>query len=160
VWACVTMSLILSRLPKSRVRQALEVAESSVPAPWTASGGRSWYDLGMRSLAALALAAVAAVAVIAIAGAAAPTKIVGNPKNGKKLFVAHDCGSCHIMAAANQFDGSGAGPDLDTTKKTYPQIVANITNGGKGMTGYKHALTTSQIDDLAAFIYTTAHTKP
>ena len=113
----------------------------------------------MRSLAAPLLAVVLSAAGIAVAGAATPTKIAVNPKNGKKLFVVHDCGSCHIMAAANQFDSSGAGPDLDTTKKTYAQIVANITNGGKGMTGYKHVLTTNQIDDLAAFVYTAAHPK-
>jgi mono/diheme cytochrome c family protein len=105
----------------------------------------------------MAAALLLALAGVSLASAATPTKVVGNPKNGKKLFIAHDCGSCHIMAAANQFNGSGAGPDLDTTKKTYAQIVANITNGGRGMTGYKHSLTTSQIADLAAFVYTTAH---
>ncbi len=36
-------------------------------------------------------------------------------------------------------------------------IVANITKGGKGMTGYGKTLTASQIADLATFVYKSAH---
>ena len=84
--------------------------------------------------------------------------IAGNAKTGKKLFIAQQCGSCHLMGAANQMDGSGEGPDLDHVTKTYPQIVTQITKGGHGMTGYAKVLTPAQIQDLAAFIYTTSHT--
>jgi mono/diheme cytochrome c family protein len=111
----------------------------------------------VKSLAAAVLVAAAIPASGALA--ATPTTAVGNVKTGKSLFKLHDCGSCHLMAAANALDGSGAGPDLDTTRKTYAQIVANITNGGKHMTGYKKVLTTVQIQDLAAFIYKSAQTQ-
>ena len=103
-----------------------------------------------------AVVAGAAVAAGSAFAAAPKTAIVGNAKTGKSLFKAHQCGSCHLMAAANAFNGSGAGPDLDQTKKSYTQIVNSITKGGAGMTGYRGALTTVQIEDLAAFIYTTA----
>ena len=95
-----------------------------------------------------------------LAGAAAatapPPPKFGNAKNGRKLFIVHDCGACHLMAAANALSPSGIGPDLDTTKKTYTAIVKNVTYGGRGMTGYKKTLTTAQILDLSTFVYKTA----
>jgi len=109
----------------------------------------------MRLLVAVLLAA------FMLAGAAAattPPPKFGNAKNGRKLFVAHDCGACHLMAAANALSPSGIGPDLDTSTKSYTAIVANITKGGKGMTGYRNTLTTTQILDLATFVYKTSLT--
>jgi mono/diheme cytochrome c family protein len=82
---------------------------------------------------------------------------MGNAKNGHKLFIQHDCGSCHMLAAANAMSPSGIGPDLDTTKKTFAQIVTNVTKGGKGMTGYGKTLTATQIADIATFVYKSAH---
>jgi mono/diheme cytochrome c family protein len=110
----------------------------------------------MRAL--LFAAAVAAVAAACAAGAT-PPKVVGNLKVGKSLFKAQACGSCHNLAAAGAFDGSGVGPDLDTATKTYTQMIKQITSGGPGMTPYAKILTTAQIQDLAAFIYTSAHPK-
>jgi len=107
----------------------------------------------MRALWAAFLAA--AILAGAAAATSAPPKL-GNAKNGRKLFVAHDCGACHMMAAAGAMSPSGIGPDLDTTRKSYPAIVKNITYGGKGMTGYKKTLTSTQILDLATFVYKTA----
>ncbi|HEX4519491.1 MAG TPA: cytochrome c [Gaiellaceae bacterium] len=111
----------------------------------------------MRRLALVTALALAAIACTSAAATTPKPKILGNAKNGRKLFIAQQCGSCHLMGAANQMDGSGLGPDLDHVTKTYTQIVTQITKGGRGMTGYKKALTTSQIEDLAAFIYTTSH---
>lgn len=103
------------------------------------------------------LLAVALAGVAAGASSATPTKPVGNVKVGRSLFKAQACGSCHNLAAAGVFDGSDVGPDLDTTTKTYAQMIKQITNGGPGMTPYDKVLTTAQIQDLAAFIYTSAH---
>ena len=102
---------------------------------------------------------LAAAIVASGAVAATPTKIVGNVKTGKKWFKAQACGSCHMMAAAGAMNSSGIGSDLDQSRKTYAQMITQITKGGHGMTGYAHVLTTSQIQDLAAFIYTTSHPK-
>jgi mono/diheme cytochrome c family protein len=107
---------------------------------------------------ALPAALLAAAVVSAGASAAAPPPEMGNAKNGKKLFIAHDCGACHLLNAAHALSPSGIGPDLDSTRKSYKAIVANITNGGKGMTGYRKTLTASQILDLATFVYKSAHT--
>ena len=112
----------------------------------------------MKTLTVVALL-LAAATLVSSAVAATPTKIVGNVKNGKRWFVAQQCGACHMMAAAGAMDGSGVGSDLDISTKTYAQMITQITKGGHGMTGYAHVLTTSQIQDLAAFIYTTSHHK-
>ena len=103
-------------------------------------------------------AALLAAAVLA-GGAAATTTPpkMGNASAGKKLFIQHDCGSCHMLAAAGAMSPSGIGPDLDTTTKSYALIVANVTKGGKGMTGYGKTLTTTQIDNVATFVYKSAH---
>jgi mono/diheme cytochrome c family protein len=106
-----------------------------------------------------AIALLVAATLASSAFAAAPAKVVGNVKNGKKLFKAHGCGSCHMMAAANAYESSGVGIDLDQSRKTYAQIVTQITKGGHGMTGYKKVLKPTQIQDLAAFVYTTSHPK-
>ena len=110
-----------------------------------------------RPIAAVACALAAVLLACAGAVAATPAKVAGNPKLGKALFKAHGCGSCHNLAAANVFDSSGAGPDLDRTRKSYAQIVTQITNGGKGMTPYKAVLAPALIQDLAAFVYSSAH---
>jgi len=108
----------------------------------------------MRAIAAALLAGA-----VAAGGAPATTSPPkpGNAKNGRKLFIQHDCGACHMLAAANAMSGSGIGPDLDTTRKSYAAIVLNITRGGKGMTGYGKTMTASQIADLATFVYKSAH---
>jgi mono/diheme cytochrome c family protein len=109
--------------------------------------------------ALLAVLLVAALTVGA-AGAATPpktTKIVGNLKVGKAIFKQQGCGSCHMLAAAGVNEASGEGPDLDTSKKTYTQMINQITKGGGNMTAYGKILTTAQIQDLAAFIYHSAH---
>jgi mono/diheme cytochrome c family protein len=121
---------------------------------------------GLTARRARALLAAAALSFPALAAAGVSTtpasKTPVNPGSyaaGRKLFIAQACGSCHIMAAANQMDGSGLGPDLDRLNKTYAQIVTWITVGGHGMSPFKHVLTTLQIEDLANFIWTTGHPK-
>lgn len=111
------------------------------------------------ALAWPALAAAAGVSSHPTTTTTASSATPGNASMGKRLFELQQCGTCHLMAAANALDGDGAGPDLDHVTKTYAQIVTQITDGGHGMTPYKGVLTTAQIDDLANFIYTTSHPK-
>ena len=108
--------------------------------------------------AAIAAVLAAAVAGTALASASKPA-IVGNVKVGKQIFKLQQCGSCHMLAASGDMDSSGVGPDLDTIKATYARMVTQITKGGHGMTPYKGILTTVQIQDVAAFVYTSAHAK-
>jgi cytochrome c553 len=74
----------------------------------------------------------------------------GNPTNGKKLFVSHGCGSCHTLKAAGT--KGTAGPNLDKVKPSYSKATDTITQGAPGMPSYKGILTTTQIQDVSAFI--------
>jgi mono/diheme cytochrome c family protein len=81
----------------------------------------------------------------------------GTASAGRKIFIEQQCGSCHLMAAANQLDGSGVGPDLDHVTATFAAMVKQITTGGHGMPAFKGALSTLQIEDLANFVWTTSN---
>lgn len=96
--------------------------------------------------------------------------VIGNAKAGKPLFVT-TCGTCHTLKAAGT--GGTIGPNLDSlaplTEKT---IITQIDNGGAALftktfgaaraakyptpmpSVYKSEFTTAQIDDIAAYVYT------
>ena len=117
VRACITMDRILIPLSKRSVRRALEIAETS----GRAGGFRmapvrgSWYttqqsgegEFAMKAALLAAVLAAAAFAALASATTPAPTKVVGNVKVGRSLFIVHDCGACHMMAAANAIEPVG-----------------------------------------------------
>jgi cytochrome c553 len=74
----------------------------------------------------------------------------GNPTTGKKLFVSSGCGSCHTLKAAGTKGTTG--PNLDKVKPGYSKAVDTMTKGAPGMPAYKGILTTTEIQDVAAFI--------
>jgi mono/diheme cytochrome c family protein len=89
----------------------------------------------------------------------------GNTAAGKSLFTSSGCGACHVLAAAGS--KGKIGPDLDAVTLTETQIVSQITNGGRKfltptlkkqypftMTPYKGRLSTTQIQTLAAYVFT------
>ena len=110
-----------------------------------------------RRTAAVAVV-VAALVGVGAAGAAAP-KVVGNPANGKKVFISTGCGVCHTLKATKAV--GVLSKNLDKTKPAYAKIVSSVTNGMKGkigiMTAYKNVLSKTQIQDVAAFVYTSTH---
>src|SRR5579864_4742656 len=119
--------------------------------------------MSLRLMAALALAVALPTASVS---ATAP-KIVGNPKLGKKPFVS-TCGVCHTLKAAGTV--GEIGPNLDNVSLTEETIIKAITNGGATvmskaaaakystqMVAYKNVLSTKQIDNIAAYVYTSTH---
>jgi mono/diheme cytochrome c family protein len=112
---------------------------------------------------------VAAVAVglsLVPMSVAALSNVPGNPAIGKQLYLAgtgpYLCGACHTLKAAGSF--SYAGPNLDKLKPGYAVIVKFVTSGhaptakySRGMPGFAPAWSTKQIDDVAAFVYTSTH---
>jgi mono/diheme cytochrome c family protein len=97
----------------------------------------------------------------------APPKLVGSAKAGKPLFQT-TCGVCHRLKAAGS--ASAIGPDLNNVILSEAVIIKAITNGGATvmsrslaakyatqMTAYRNALTGAQIQDIAAFVYTSTH---
>jgi cytochrome c6 len=109
-----------------------------------------------------------AIAIPAFALAHGSAKIVGNPKAGKPLFVS-TCGVCHTLKAAGTV--GSVGPNLDKVAPlTEPVIIKAITNGGATvmtkaaaskyttqMVPYKGALSSEQINNIAAYVYISTH---
>jgi mono/diheme cytochrome c family protein len=122
-------------------------------------------------LAAVCLAAPTATVALAHTSASAngEATIVGNAAAGKSLFVT-TCGACHTLKAAGTL--GNLGPNLTTAAVplTEQTIINAITNGGASvmtkaavaqysttMVAYKGTLTTAQIADVAAYIYSSTH---
>jgi len=99
--------------------------------------------------------------------APATATVIGNAAAGKALFIAH-CSACHTLAAAGA-EGT-LGPILNGASLTEAVLIKAITDGGASvmspaaageysttMTAYGGALSTVQIDDIAAFVYNATH---
>ena len=124
--------------------------------------------LGGGRLLGIVGALMLAIAIPAFALAHGSAKVVGNPKTGKPLFVS-TCGVCHTLKAAGTV--GSVGPNLDKVGPlTEPVIIKAITNGGATvmtkaaaakyttqMVPYKGALTSAQIDNIAAYLFVSTH---
>lgn len=111
---------------------------------------------------------VIALALAAPALSATP-KLIGNPKAGKTVFTT-TCGACHTLKAAAAVGNIGPNLDKVAGALTEATLIKAVTNGGSTvmtkaavakyttlMVAYKGVLTPKQIDDVAAFVYTSTH---
>jgi mono/diheme cytochrome c family protein len=90
-----------------------------------------------------------------LALAAAPpsssASVKSKPKDrGAELFATKGCAHCHGPAGV----GGRIGPDLQRVRERLnkSQISLQIHNGGKSMPPYGQQLSSTQIDDLIAFL--------
>ena len=81
--------------------------------------------------------------------------VQGDPVAGKQVFETAGCKSCHTLKAAGAT--GTVGPDLDQLKPAEARVVLQVTNGGGVMPSFKDQLTPKQIQDVAAFVYTSTH---
>jgi PQQ-dependent dehydrogenase (methanol/ethanol family) len=81
--------------------------------------------------------------------------LVGDPTAGGTVFASSGCGSCHTLAAAGS--KGTAGPNLDATAPNQAAIVQTVTNGGFNMPSFGGKLTSTQIKDVAAYVYKSTH---
>jgi mono/diheme cytochrome c family protein len=79
----------------------------------------------------------------------------GDPVAGKAVFASAGCGGCHTLKAAGS--SGTVGPNLDQLKPPLDRIVVQVENGGGPMPAFKGKLTDQQIQDVAAFVYTSTH---
>jgi mono/diheme cytochrome c family protein len=87
-------------------------------------------------------------------GGAAPAT-QGDPVAGKAVFASAGCASCHTLKAAN---ATGTiGPNLDQLKPAEAVVKHQVTNGGGVMPAFKSTLSAKQIDDVAAFVFSSTH---
>jgi mono/diheme cytochrome c family protein len=127
--------------------------------------------VGVRSIRRLAplfgllIVVVSVVSAGAFGHGTATPKVVGNATAGKAAFTSAGCGSCHTLKAAKA--KGTIGPSLDTESLTEAKIILQITNGGYAVMGaaakktypfpmsaFKGKLTTAQIQNIAAFVFT------
>jgi mono/diheme cytochrome c family protein len=78
----------------------------------------------------------------------------GGGSPGAKVFADSDCGNCHTLKAAAAT--GTVGPNLDELKPNEETVVRQVTNGGNGMPAFKDKLTTTEIQQVAAFVATAA----
>ena len=122
---------------------------------------------GRNATAITAALVIAIAAPAAFAGASATPKLIGSATAGKPLFKT-SCGTCHTLAAAGT--AGTIGPNLTKTSLTEAVIIKAISDGGAAvmsgsqvakypttMVAFKSVFTTKQIDNIAAFIYTSTH---
>jgi cbb3-type cytochrome c oxidase subunit III len=69
---------------------------------------------------------------------------------GAKVFADAGCGDCHTLSAAGST--GTVGPNLDQVKPDSEQVVRQVTNGGVGMPSFRSKLSSTQIDQVAAYV--------
>jgi mono/diheme cytochrome c family protein len=70
--------------------------------------------------------------------------------DGKSLFAANGCGSCHTLKDAGS---TGAvGPNLDEAKPPKALVINNVTNGAGAMPAFGDKLSKEQIQAIADYV--------
>jgi mono/diheme cytochrome c family protein len=79
----------------------------------------------------------------------------GDPVAGKEVFLGSSgCGTCHTLADAGT--SGTVGPVLDDTTPSYDLVVDRVTNGLGGMPSFSSTLSEEDIQNVAAYISSTA----
>ena len=81
--------------------------------------------------------------------------VKGDPVAGKKVFTSAGCTGCHTLKAAGST--GTVGPNLDQLKPPEARIVHQVEVGGGPMPAFKGTLSAAQIQNVAAFVYTSTH---
>jgi cytochrome c6 len=74
----------------------------------------------------------------------------GNADNGKMIFAAQGCGSCHVLADAGT--SGTVGPNLDESKPSLELAIDRVTNGSGVMPAFKDELSEQEILDVATYV--------
>ena len=78
------------------------------------------------------------------------TATEGDAENGKKLFAANGCGSCHTLSDAGT--SGDIGPNLDDAKPDLQLAIDRVTNGKGVMPPFKGELSEQEIVDVATYV--------
>jgi mono/diheme cytochrome c family protein len=74
----------------------------------------------------------------------------GNAENGKKIYAANGCGSCHTLKDAGST--GDVGPNLDEAKPDLQLAIERVTNGASPMPAFKDTLSEQEIVDVATYV--------
>jgi cytochrome c oxidase subunit 1 len=120
-------------------------------------------------LIALLFAATAATIAFFLGRETAPTKQVtvpapatstpappssGDAATGKRVFASAGCGACHTLAAAGA--AGNVGPNLDEAKPPASLVIDRVSHGKGAMPSFADQLSNAQIQNVAAFVSTSA----
>jgi cytochrome c6 len=70
--------------------------------------------------------------------------------DGKSLFAANGCGSCHTLKDAGST--GTIGPNLDESKPARELVIKNVTNGAGAMPAFGDKLSKEQIEAIADYV--------
>jgi mono/diheme cytochrome c family protein len=91
--------------------------------------------------------------VASVAGTPASAQAAGGrieATEGKEIFAAAGCGSCHVLADAGS---SGTiGPDLDQSQPSVELAIDRVTNGSGAMPSFRDRLSAAQIRAVAEYV--------
>ena len=96
------------------------------------------------------LAALALTAAGCTGGKESDGSLPGDAGAGAKVFADAGCAGCHSLRAAGS--PGGTGPDLDTLRPGWTQVVRQVENGGAGMPSFRLQLSNREIQNVAAFV--------
>jgi mono/diheme cytochrome c family protein len=86
--------------------------------------------------------------------------LIGDPVAGAQVFATAGCAGCHTLKAAGAT--GTVGPNLDEVAPDQPTVVTNVTYGNAmGMPAFGGpggTLSTTQINNVAAYVYQSTHT--
>ena len=88
-------------------------------------------------------------------GGGGGSSVKGDPQAGKAVFASAGCTACHTLKAAGST--GTVGPNLDQLKPAEDRVVHQVEVGGGPMPAFKDQLTPKQIQDVAAFVFTSTH---
>jgi cytochrome c553 len=78
----------------------------------------------------------------------------GDAAAGKAVFTKNSCGSCHTLKAAGT--SGDVGPNLDSLKPGFDEVKDQVEHGGGVMPAYEGTLSEKQIEDVAAYVSSSA----
>ncbi len=79
----------------------------------------------------------------------------GDAAAGAVVFKSAGCVSCHTLKAAHAT--GTVGPNLDDLKPSEATVQHQVETGGGAMPSFKGTLTPTQIQDVAAYVFTSTH---
>jgi mono/diheme cytochrome c family protein len=96
------------------------------------------------------VASVAGTGAQPSGGTAAGGGGAGGGADGRSIFAANGCGSCHTLADAGTT--GTIGPNLDQSKPSVELAIDRVTNGSGQMPSFKEDLTEEQIRTVAEYV--------
>jgi cytochrome c553 len=137
--AMIAAVIVLGREPKEATGNESQVHTSTVSGPLPGQGTTTSGGSGGQTTAG---------------GGGGGGATQGNVQAGKGVFTSAGCSGCHTLKAAGAT--GTVGPNLDQLKPSFAKVKHQVINGGAVMPPFKGQLSPTQIDDVAAFVSSSA----